>query len=111
MDRCNPFSKEKAAKAEEAKYGVAAKIPPLVIPEEKNDRALPEGAPGKKEALVQLRKMHRHYQDNIDEDDHHIHAVAGEGTLGKGFIGNWVHDVAMDGADLFPMANRENLKG
>ena len=45
LDRCNPMKKN-AAIIKKDKETAAPKIPPLVIPEEKNDRALPEGSAG-----------------------------------------------------------------
>ena len=41
LDRCNPMIKNKIAK-EADKKSASPPIPPLVIPEEANDRAMPE---------------------------------------------------------------------
>lgn len=46
--------------------------------------------------------MHRHRQDNLEADEGKLQAVAGEGKLGKGYIGGYVHDLAMENADAYP---------
>lgn len=53
--------------------------------------------------------MNKKKEDNLDPKGR-LQSVAGENKIGKGYIGETVHDVIMDHADPHPDSTRDRLK-
>lgn len=110
VKRCNPYASAKAAK--EADLKSAAPIEkPLVIPEDPKDRSVPV-----EEVAAQIYSyqpnanfiQNKKKEDNLEPGK--LQSVAGENKIGKGFIGEGVHDIAMKSGDPYPDNIRDRLK-